>query len=83
MKIDEMKIKISCETGLLVRKLEVVREGIDLIINGLDKIDERYCECGTELRCFTCGGELEGVQGDKEYEIKICYKCGERYTFKR
>ena len=81
--MDEMKIKIGCETGLLVRKLEVIREGIDLIINGLDKINERYCECGAELRCCECGGQLNEVDDLMGYICKACEKCGERYAFKK
>lgn len=74
MKIDEMKIKIGCETGLLARKLEVIREGLDIIINGLDKIDERYCECGGEFK------EIDDLQG--EWIGKECIKCGTKFVLR-
>ena len=46
--IGKLMVKINADTKILIRRLEVIKSGIEFIIDGLTKIENGCPDCGND-----------------------------------
>jgi len=72
------EITVQMKTGHLIKQLEAVRDGIDLIVSRLREIPDNFCpNCASGLN--ELNRELSGPEGNPTGRIiwRACPKCGE------
>lgn len=72
---DTLKLNVTLNTKVLTRKLEVVKQGIELIGDGLNKIESGCPECGNDKVI------LDSIEFINDKATKaICSDCGIAYV---
>ena len=75
--IGKLMVKIDANTRILTRRLEVIKSGIELIIDGLAKIDNGCPDCGNDK---VIPDKIEFL--DKKTKSVICSECGCEYLYR-
>ena len=75
--IGKLMVKIDANTRILTRRLEVIKSGIELIIDGLAKIDNGCPDCGNDKVILD---KIEFI--DKKTKSVICSECGCEYLYR-
>jgi hypothetical protein len=75
--IGKLMVKIDANTRILTRRLEVIKSGIELIIDGLAKIENGCPDCGNDK---VIPDKIEFL--DKKTKSVICSECGCEYLYR-
>ena len=71
-------VLLSLNTKKTQRQLTVIRDGIDAILTGLEKINKGCPDCGNDLAVY---GKIEFLEND---DMKVvCSECGCVYIYKK
>jgi hypothetical protein len=75
--IGKLMVKIDADTKILIRRLEVIKSGIEFIIDGLTKIENGCPDCGNDK---VIPSKIEFI--DKKTKSVICSECGCEYLYR-
>lgn len=75
--IGKLMVKIDANTKILIRQLEVIKSGIEFIVDGLTKIENGCPDCGNDK---VIPDKIEFL--DKKTKSVICSECGCEYLYR-
>ncbi len=75
--IGKLMVKIDANTRILTRRLEVIKSGIELIIDGLAKIDNGCPDCGNDKVILN---KIKVT--DNKTKSVICSECNCEYLYR-